>query len=143
MDEGSCSTTTIRSIAISYYEASPVPGEHRHPSGATGESVRKRRITVWFDSEYVRLKMSPGLVELKHVIVLMMKDGSFDHMLGSFKKVNPAIDRPKADEWNPDSNGSQTRVAPRAKDQRQFDPDPDHDFDGVNEQIFNGAGNPE
>jgi phospholipase C len=36
--------------------------------------------------------MPPGLDQLKHIVVLMMENRSFDHMLGSLKAVNPAID---------------------------------------------------
>ena len=36
--------------------------------------------------------MPTGLDQLKHIVVLMMENRSFDHMLGSLKAVNPAID---------------------------------------------------
>ena len=34
----------------------------------------------------------PGIQNLKHVVVLMMENRSFDHMLGALHSVNPAID---------------------------------------------------
>ena len=36
--------------------------------------------------------MATGLDRLKHIVVLMMENRSFDHMLGSLKAVNPKID---------------------------------------------------
>jgi phospholipase C len=83
--------------------------------------------------------MSAGLDNLKHVVVLMMENRSFDHMLGSLKQVNPAIDGLNGDESNPDSQGNPAKVAQKAKYQGQLDPDPDHAFAAVNKQIFNGT----
>jgi phospholipase C len=34
----------------------------------------------------------PGIQGLKHVVVLMMENRSFDHMLGALRGRNPAID---------------------------------------------------
>ncbi len=87
--------------------------------------------------------MPPGLDQLKHVVVLMMENRSFDHMLGSLKQVNPAIDGLNGDESNPDHDGNPAKVAQKAKYQGQLDPDPNHAFDAVNEQIFNGTPNAE
>ena len=36
--------------------------------------------------------MPPGLDNLKHLVVLMMENRSFDHMLGGLCKENDAID---------------------------------------------------
>jgi phospholipase C len=36
--------------------------------------------------------MPPGLDNLKHLVVLMMENRSFDHMLGGLWKENNAID---------------------------------------------------
>ena len=36
--------------------------------------------------------MPSGLDNLKHIVVLMMENRSFDHMLGSLKAVDPRID---------------------------------------------------
>lgn len=36
--------------------------------------------------------MPSGLDALKHIVVLMMENRSFDHMLGSLKAVDPRID---------------------------------------------------
>ncbi len=82
--------------------------------------------------------MPPGLDALKHIVVLMMENRSFDHMLGSLKAVNPAIDGLTGNETNPDSTGVPVSVAPNAAYQSQLDPDPDHHFPAVDMQIFGG-----
>ena len=33
-----------------------------------------------------------GLDKLKHIVVLMMENRSFDHMLGALKETDPRID---------------------------------------------------
>ncbi|HEV2388768.1 MAG TPA: alkaline phosphatase family protein [Candidatus Acidoferrales bacterium] len=86
--------------------------------------------------------MSAGLNALRHIVVLMMENRSFDHMLGSLKAENPAIDGLTGAEWNPDTTGTQIRVQPLADYQGQLDPDPDHHFPGVDWQIFGGQTGP-
>src|ERR1700690_3738106 len=83
--------------------------------------------------------MPPGLDALKHIVVLMMENRSFDHMLGSLKAVNPLIDGVDGTQWNPDTEGNKVFVQPLAEYQSQLDPDPDHAFPAVDQQIFNGA----
>ena len=83
--------------------------------------------------------MPPGLDSLKHVVVLMMENRSFDHLLGSLKAVDPRIDGLTGDESNPDTNGTLVKVSAQAQYQSQLDPDPNHDFAPVNQQIFNGG----
>src|ERR1700726_5140310 len=75
--------------------------------------------------------MTAGLDNLKHIVVLMMENRSFDHMLGGVKKKNPRINGLTGDESNPDMNGTMVPVQPNAKFQGQLDHDPDHHFPGV------------
>ncbi len=82
--------------------------------------------------------MPPGVDKLKHIVVLMMENRSFDHMLGALKATHPAIDGLTGTETNPDINGKPVKVQPRAKFQGQLDPDPNHHFPAVDQQIFNG-----
>ena len=82
--------------------------------------------------------MSKGLDNLKHIVVLMMENRSFDHMLGALKAQDPRIDGITADLSNPDSTGAPVKVQPLAEFQGQLDPDPDHHFPGVDLQIFGG-----
>src|SRR3954467_8095335 len=82
--------------------------------------------------------MSKGLDNLRHLVVLMMENRSFDHMLGALKATDPRIDGLTGNESNPDPNGAQVKVKPEALFQSQLDPDPDHHFPGVDLQIFGG-----
>jgi hypothetical protein len=75
---------------------------------------------------------------LKHNVVLMMKNRSFDHMLGGLKKKNPQIAGLDGTESNPDTSGAAVTVQPNALFQGQLDHDPDHHFPGVDLQIFGG-----
>jgi phospholipase C len=90
--------------------------------------------------------MTAGLDGLKHIVVLMMENRSFDHMLGGLslvmengQKKYPGINGLTGNESNPDTNGNIVKVQPNAKFQSQLDPDPDHHFPGVDLQIFGGA----
>jgi len=87
--------------------------------------------------------MPPGLDKLKHIVVLMMENRSFDHMLGSLKAVNPQVDGiTNQDPYsNPDTNGNLVKPQPLAQFQGQLDPDPDHHFPAVDLQIFGGDPN--
>jgi len=82
--------------------------------------------------------MPTGLDQLKHIVVLMMENRSFDHMLGSLTAVNPAIDGITNDLSNPDTTGTQIKPQALAEFQSQLDPDPDHHFPAVDLQIFGG-----
>jgi len=81
--------------------------------------------------------MAPGLNNLKHIVVLMMENRSFDHMLG-YMQV-PGLNGLSGNETNPDSNGQAQSVQPTAAAQAELDPDPDHSWPGVNTQIFGNA----
>jgi len=86
--------------------------------------------------------MPPGLDALKHIVVLMMENRSFDHMLGSLKAVNQQIDGVDGTQYNLDTQGNQVFVQPLAAFQSQLDPDPDHAFPAVDQQIFAGDQSP-
>jgi phospholipase C len=86
--------------------------------------------------------MPPGLDQLKHIVVLMMENRSFDHMLGSLKALNPAIDGITAGLSNPDTTGALVQPQALAAFQGQLDPDPDHHFPAVDLQIFGGDTSP-
>jgi len=84
----------------------------------------------------------PGLDNLKHIVVLMMENRSFDHMLGALKAKDSRIDGLTGTETNPDTTTAAAPVLPAAEFQSQLDPDPDHHFPAVNLQIFNGGTTP-
>jgi phospholipase C len=81
----------------------------------------------------------PAIQNLKHIVVLMMENRSFDHMLGALHSQNAAIDGLVGNETNPDSTGVPVTVAPNAAYQGQLDPDPDHHFPAADLQIFGGV----
>jgi phospholipase C len=82
--------------------------------------------------------MPAGLDQLRHLVVLMMENRSFDHMLGALKAVDPRIDGLDGTEANTDTTGAVVPVRPLAQYQGQLDPDPDHNFAGVDLQLFDG-----
>jgi phospholipase C len=79
--------------------------------------------------------VSAGTDALKHIVVLMMENRSFDHMLGYLKAVDPRIDGVDGTETNPDTTGVQVPVQPLAQYQSQLQPDPGHHFEDVKLQI--------
>src|ERR1700740_1096308 len=81
---------------------------------------------------------APGLDGLQHIVVLMMENRSFDHMLGSLGLDDPRIDGIQNAVSNPDTTGTQIKPQPLAEFQGQLDPDPDHHFPAVDLQIFGG-----
>jgi phospholipase C len=83
-----------------------------------------------------------GLDNLKRIVVLMMENRSFDHMLGGLMKSHPKINGLTGSESNPDTAGATVTVQPNALFQGQLDPDPDHHFPGVDLQIFGGQTGP-
>jgi phospholipase C len=84
--------------------------------------------------------MPTGLDQLEHIVVLMMENRSFDHMLGSLTAADARIDGiTDADSGNPDTQGNAVKPRPLADFQGQLDPDPDHHFPAVDLQIFSGT----
>jgi hypothetical protein len=69
--------------------------------------------------------MSAGLDALKHVLELIAE--------------NPFINGFTGLESNPDANNETAKALPNATFQGQLDPDPDHHFPAVHQQLFFGA----
>lgn len=86
--------------------------------------------------------MSRGLDNLKHIVVLMMENRSFDHMLGGLKAEDPRINGLTGQESNVDTTNEPAKVLPRAKFMSQLDPDPDHHFPAVHKQLYWGTQGP-
>ncbi len=77
----------------------------------------------------------------KHIVVLMMENRSFDHMLGYLKAPDYPIEGLDGDETNPSADeGPAIRVSPDARSINDLNPDPAHEFPDINWQIF---GNPD
>ena len=77
--------------------------------------------------------------KVHHLVVLMLENRSFDHMLGGLKSQDPRIDGLTGGESNPDLGGQPVKVAPLADYQGQLQPDPRSNFAAVDLQIFNGV----
>jgi phospholipase C len=86
--------------------------------------------------------MTAGLDNLKHIVVLMMENRSFDHMLGGLKKQDPRINGLTGNESNLDTTNEPVKAQPKAQFQGQLDPDPDHHFPGVHQQLYFGTTGP-
>ncbi|KAK4802915.1 hypothetical protein SAY86_001118 [Trapa natans] len=80
---------------------------------------------------------------IKHVVVLVQENRSFDHILGWTKSINPEIDGVTGSESNPlPASADDQNSVPRLvlyQDNAAFidhDHDPDHTFQGIYEQVF-------
>lgn len=71
---------------------------------------------------------------IKHLIVLMLENRSFDHMLG-YSGI-PGIDGLQGNESNLDSSGNAITVSMDAKYAGDYRVDPGHHFPDVTEQLF-------
>ncbi|GBG67997.1 hypothetical protein CBR_g1116 [Chara braunii] len=75
--------------------------------------------------------------KIKHVVVLVMENRSFDHLLGFLKRRNPEIDGLDGTESNPmnvsDPDSPRVFVADHAE---YVDPDPGHSYQSIREQVF-------
>jgi len=83
----------------------------------------------------------PATDKIKHLVLLMMENRSFDHFFGFLNSRSYPINGLSGDESNPDADGNPVRVSRDARISGDLLPDPGHDFLDVNEQIFgNRAG---
>ena len=85
--------------------------------------------------------MPSPLDAITHVIVLMLENRSFDHMLGYYDIQNPKIpndriDNLTGDEFNLDSKGNQIFVSADARYAGDYRVDPGHHYPDVTEQLF-------
>jgi phospholipase C len=80
-----------------------------------------------------------GLAALKHVVVLMMENRSFDHMLGFAQSATWPIDGLKGNETNMDSVGGVAQVSSDAGFAGDFTPDPGHAGFDVLTQLYGDA----
>lgn len=74
---------------------------------------------------------------IKTVVVLVLENRSFDHLLGWMKKsVNPRINGVTGKECNPLSTKAQhTQTICFTDDAQYVDPDPGHSFEDVEQQV--------
>ena len=77
----------------------------------------------------------------QHLVVLMLENRSFDHMLGFLKSPTYDIEGLDGHETNPSAiqGHPSVGVTPDARTVHDLNPDPGHDFINVNVQIFGNA----
>src|SRR5258707_1343767 len=80
-----------------------------------------------------------GLDNLKHIVVLMMENRSFDHMLGFAQSPTWPIDGLKGNETNADSAGNVVQVSSDSGYAGDFTPDPGHAGFDVLTQLYGDA----
>ncbi|KAF9607517.1 hypothetical protein IFM89_036879 [Coptis chinensis] len=81
---------------------------------------------------------------IKTVVVLVMENRSFDHLLGWMKKsINPSINGVTGKECNQVSTNSSNAESICFSDDAEFvDPDPGHSFEAVQQQVFGSSSIP-
>jgi phospholipase C len=84
-----------------------------------------------------------GHPRIKHIVVLMMENRSFDHMLGLMMDEIPDLRGVHTGDWtNVDDKGNVHPLTADAAYQGQFRVDPPHDFWSMNQQIYGHPGQP-
>ena len=73
---------------------------------------------------------------IKHIVVLMMENRSFDHMLGSLQTPSFEINGLADTHFNPTPDGVQVPTTDNAHCAGDLEPGPAHDFLDVQEQVF-------
>ena len=91
--------------------------------------------------QFLLLAAAPACLEaggpIKTVVVVVMENRSFDHMLGWMKSLNPAIDGVTGAELNHRVAGDATSPAVHFGNASQYvDPDPGHSFMAIYEQVY-------
>src|SRR5262249_59957682 len=84
-----------------------------------------------------------GLDSIDHIVVLMLENRSFDHMLGFLKRENARIEGLTGAETIPSAPGSPASHPVRVSDDApaiNAGPDPGHAIGDVREQIYGGPG---
>lgn len=81
--------------------------------------------------------INPGADAIKHVVVLMLENRSFDHMLGSARFTpgpdQPTVEQPDGTETNPDGSGAPVPISFDAG--ADIRADPDHSYLGTMLQL--------
>ncbi|XP_015882180.3 non-specific phospholipase C6 [Ziziphus jujuba] len=101
-------------------------------------------LTLSLTSQKTHFVVGQTQQPIKTIVVLVMENRSFDHMLGWMKKaVNPAINGVTGDECNPVSTKNPKPESICFTDDAEFvDPDPGHSFEAVEQQVFGSSSFP-
>jgi phospholipase C len=75
--------------------------------------------------------------QITRLVVLMLENRSFDHVLGFIKRTNPAVNGLNGDEWSypVEDNAPNVLVSDDAGDVEDLNPDPNYEFAHVTKQI--------
>jgi phospholipase C len=78
------------------------------------------------------------LADIQHIVVLMLENRSFDHMLGFMKSQMPSLDGLNGTEWNPEDASNPVGRIPVSSDAGYLDlrVDPSHWTPDVLDQIY-------
>lgn len=77
--------------------------------------------------------------KIKTIVLLVMENRSFDHMVGWLKRLNPEIDGLTGDESNSERAGDPNSPRVFVSDDAEYvDPDPGHSFQAIQEEVFGG-----
>jgi phospholipase C len=77
--------------------------------------------------------------KIKTIVLLVMENRSFDHMVGWMKRFNPEIDGLTGEESNPERAGDANSPRVFVTDDAEYvDPDPGHSFQAIQEEVFGG-----
>jgi phospholipase C len=77
-----------------------------------------------------------SIAKIKHLVVVMMENRSFDHMFGFLQSPSYPINGLDGTQSNLNAQGKPVTVSADARYGGDFFPDPGHDFLDVNEQVF-------
>ncbi|KAI3976030.1 hypothetical protein MKX01_016713 [Papaver californicum] len=91
-------------------------------------------LIIIFQSSY---PSSAAQQPIKTIVVLVLENRSFDHMMGWMKKtINPNINGVTGNECNPISTKSPSQSVCFTDDAQFVDPDPGHSFQATRDQVF-------
>lgn len=76
------------------------------------------------------------MTQPKHMVVLMLENRSFDHLLGWLQQPGYDINGLDGTQFNVDANGAQVFATRDADFSGDYNPDVAHDFPDVSEQIY-------
>jgi phospholipase C len=90
--------------------------------------------------------MPNSLHKIRHFVVLMMENRSFDHMLGFLRSDTYPIEGLKGDESNPSDFTTGSRLVPVTKEATyhgDYSVDPSHELAHVNVQLYGNPAGPD
>ena len=104
------------------------------------QSLNAKTVDTKFNSNinYEKIELNGRESPIKHLVVLMMENRSFDHILGWLKQLNSEIDGLDGSEYNPTylSETTSDLVYVNQNGYNESPDDPHHDFENTTRQLF-------